>query len=227
MRLTLRDARVVRDVALSHVLSRDQLIDLGYFTSVTRANSRLRDLKTAGFLRRIETPFFGQGLYVAGSKAALVAGDPVGRLLSNRTGSPRFLQHALAVTSVRIELLRGGCSGWRFEQQLWSSFEFAGKAYEIRPDGMAIREARLTLIEVDLGHVAPTKFRDKLRALDAFIRSGMCSKLWRQDSFDVLTLTTGPRRAAHLRRLLPPGASFTLTTSTFDQFGLQTIGSWS
>lgn len=56
MRFTERDIKLVRDIALSHIVSRDQVIDLGYFDSVTRCNSRLRGLVAADAVRKVSTP---------------------------------------------------------------------------------------------------------------------------------------------------------------------------
>ena len=154
MQLTSRDLQILRDLALSHVLSRDQLLDLGYFTTVTRVNTRLRELIGAGLVKRLSTPFFTQSLFVASSAAVEVVGERVAPLLAGRSGSPRFLQHSLSVTSARIVLLKRGASAWRFEQQLRTSFSVGGKLMEVRPDGVAVfPEKGLLAVEVDLGHV--------------------------------------------------------------------------
>lgn len=227
MRLTLRDHRLIRDMALSHVLSRDQVIALRYFSSVTRANTRLRELRSLGLVRRIETPFFGQALYSVGPKAKEVLGERIGQIVAGRTGSPRFLQHAISVTFVRIALIDRGATAWRFEQQLRSTFEYFGRTYEVRPDGMVIGCSGLIAIEVDLGHVAPTKFKAKLDAYEAFVRCGEAKRQWHHDSFKLLTITTGPLRASRLKRLVPRDCPNEFAFMTFDQLGLPKVGSWS
>ncbi len=122
MRITERDMRLIRDMALGHVLSRDQIIDLDYFGSVTRTNTRLRELRSEGFVRPIATPFPAQHLYCVGAEAHGVLSERISSLVAARTGSPRFLQHALCVTNVRIGTGRGatqerwrakGVDGWR------------------------------------------------------------------------------------------------------------------
>jgi len=65
MRLTDRDFRLIRDNSLSHLQSRDQIVSI-YFGSVTRANSRLRELVKAQFLTSLRTPFHAQTLYGPG-----------------------------------------------------------------------------------------------------------------------------------------------------------------
>ena len=227
MRLTLRDNRLIRDMALSHVLSRDQVIELRYFSSVTRANTRLRELRSLGLVRRIETPFFGQALYSVGPKAKEVLGERIGPIVAGRTGSPRFLKHSISVTDVRIALIDRGGTAWRFEQQLRSSFEYLGRTYEVRPDGMAIGSSGPIALEVDLGHVAPAKFKAKLDAFDAFVRSGEALRQWRHESFKLLTITTGPLRASRLKRLVSRDCPYEFACMTFDQLGLPKVGSWS
>lgn len=226
-RLTERDVRLLRDLVLSHVLSRDQAIALGYFGSVTRANARLRGLTGHGLARRIETPFFSQGLYAATPRAADVVGERLSALAASRTGSPRFLQHALCVTNVRAAMLARGAGEWRFEPQLRRAFRLGGRDWEVRPDGMAVEGGRLVAVEADLGHVAPAKFREKLRAYAAFVASGECARQWDQPSFTLLVVTTGKTRAARLARLLPDHLGFAYVCKPHDQLGVPFAGAWS
>ncbi len=152
MRLTDRDLQVLKDMALSHVLSRDQIIALGYFSSVTRANTRLRDLAKLGLLRRIDTPFFTQSLYAVSKRSCELLGQRLGAIVAGRGDSPRFLQHALLTTEVRIKLLSRRASSWRFEQQIRTVFSLNGQPLEVRPDGLALFPDRpATAVEVDLG----------------------------------------------------------------------------
>lgn len=228
MQLTARDIRLVKDVALSHVLSRDQILKLGYFTSITRTNTRVRGLVELGLLKRLDTPFFHQSLYTAPKAAAAVTGVHVGALIAARAGSPRFLRHALMVTEARIALLTRGASEWRFEPQLWASVSIGDTLHQVRPDGLALIPGKGALVvEVDLGHVSPSKFAAKLRVLDHFIASGEAKRSWGFDSLRLLTLTTGPARARHLARLTPSGCSFLHVCETFATFDLPSVSSWS
>ena len=227
MRITDRDMRLIRDMALSHVLSRDQIIALNYFGSVTRTNTRLRELRSEGFVRPIATPFFAQHLYCVGAQAHSVLSERISSLVAARTGSPRFLQHALCVTNVRIALLRRGATAWRFEQQAHSRFEWKGQTLEVRPDGLAIFGDRITAVEVDLGHVAPAKVREKFSALDKFIASGSCRAQWMVEACKLLVVTTGPLRARRLERLVPSDCRFDSAFVPHDQLGIPFAGAWS
>ena len=227
MRLTERDVRLVRDLALSHVLSRDQILSLGYFSSVTRTNTRLRELRSIGQVRSLMTPFFGQHLYAAGPSASSVVGERISPILAGRTGTPRFVQHALCVTNVRIALALHGMVQWKFEQQSRSAFEYAGRRFEVRPDGLALLPNGMVAVEVDLGHVAVAKFRDKLLAYDAFVASGCCARYWRTDTLRLLTVTTGKLRASRLQRVATNGLQIYTKFSTHDDLEVQFPGSWS
>lgn len=227
MKLTDRDISVIRDLALSHVLSRDQILALRHFTSVTRANTRLRGLARHKLVRRIETPFFGQSLYSVGCKAVEILGPRLGAMVAARTDSPRFIQHALYTTNVRIELTQRGSTGWRYEQQLRAHFNFQGKAFEVRPDGLALMPSCPTAIEVDLGHVSPLKFQAKLAAYHSFVRSGESKRQWSLPTFRLLTLTTGSKRAAHLSQLVPANPAFDFLCVPFEELGAPRIGAWS
>lgn len=225
MRITPRDVRLVKDLALSHVLSRDQILQLGYFGSVTRANTRLRELARLQVVKRYETPFYTQGLHIPGPKAVEVVDVRIGNLLCSRAGSPRFLQHALSVTNVRIALARKAAGQWRFEQQIWRS-QRGDQSFEVRPDGLFLAATPI-FVEVDLGHVSPAKFKEKLKSYQQLALSGTCESLYGFSSFRLLTVTTGTLRARHLRRLLPHDAGFEHLVQTFAEVGAAPATNWS
>lgn len=228
MLITDRDVQILRDIALSHVMSRDQLISLGYFASVTRVNARLQHLCGEGLIRRLETPFCQQSLYVVTRRSADLVGAQVAALISGRSGTPRFLQHALSVTNTRIRLLERGATAWRFEQQVSVTFSAGGRQHEVRPDGLAVFPARRVLaVEVDLGHVAASKFRAKLASYDRFARAGACTSAWGVPTFRLLTLTTTACRATRLAALTPPDARFEHVATTYADFGVPSVGAWS
>ncbi len=227
MRLTGRDRRLVRDLALSRLLSRDQLLALGYFASATRLNTRLRELRAAGYVRALETPFFGQYLYAPGRAAAGIVGERVEPLLKGGGPSPQFVRHALAVTDARVALLARGCADWRFEVQLWRRFAWAGRDWEVRPDGMVRRDGIPLLLEADMGHADPKKFAAKLLGYRAFAESGEAARWLGGGEITVLTLTAGPLRRSRLERLAPESSDVRFEFRTFEEFGVRVAGGWS
>ncbi|MCC6687201.1 MAG: replication-relaxation family protein [Fimbriimonadaceae bacterium] len=223
MRFTERDIQLVRDLALSFVLSRDQVIELGYFDSVTRCNTRLRELAAVNAVRRITTPFHAQSLYIAGTLAGELCGERIERLLADRIGSPRFLRHALASANVRIALQKRGGTGWRFEQQLWRT---VGR-HEIRPDGLIVLKGNPTFIEVDLGHVSGPKFTEKLKGYSLLAGGTTCADLYGFAKGRLLIVTTSPRRARHLRALTSDHTKLECLVTTFEELGAPPVGCWS
>jgi hypothetical protein len=221
-----RDVRLVREIALSHVMSRDQIM-ARYFGSVTRTNTRLRELAAIGLVRKLTTPFFSQSLYMAGSTALEVAGLHISPLLAARTGTPRFIQHALTVTNVRIALLNQGAQAWKFEQQLRTTFQFRGRTFDVRPDGLAYLRNVPTFIEVDMGHVSLPKFTEKLRGYEALSTSGTFTKLFNDSSFKLLVLTISEQRASSLMRLALPSRCFEYLCVPFADLGIPHVGAWS
>lgn len=226
MRLTDRDVRLVKDVALSHVHSRDALVRLCYFGSVTRANARLLSLREAGYLRVLDTPFHGGHLYAAGARAREIVGERIAALITGRAPSPRFLRHALSVTEIRIALLARGGEGWRYEPQLRHAFRWRGEAWEVRPDGLVRLPKGPVMIECDLGNVSRGKFAAKLAAYRAYAQSGEAEKVYGPVPSALLTVTTGERRLAELRKLAPADAPTTLW-KTFGELGIAVPGGWS
>ncbi len=225
VRITDRDKKLVSDLALSHLLSRDQILELGYFSSICRLNTRLRELSAIKLVRRLETPFFNQSLYMAGHLAHEVVGVQVSKLLESRSNSPRFVRHALSVSATRIALCRKG-GDWRFEQQLWRQLE-AKKHIEIRPDGLLLTTSLPVFVEVDLGHVNPSKFKEKLVGYKALAESSKCLDLYGFSTFRILTVTTGTLRSRRLRKTLPPNPGFEFLCQTFEEIGARAIPNWS
>jgi len=223
MRFTDRDIRLVRDISLSHVVSRDQLIELGYFESVTRVNTRLRELCALGALRKVTTPFHAQSLYIAGPLAGELCGERIERLLADRIGSPRFVRHALSTTNCRIALHKRGGTGWRFEQQLWRT---VGK-HEVRPDGLIVLKGNPTFLEVDLGHVSGPKFSEKLRGFESLTSGTACADLYGFPSFRLLIVSTSSRRVRHLRSLVSDHTRLECLVTTFEELGAPPVGCWS
>lgn len=227
MILTERDRKLVYEIAMSHVLSRDQILSLRLFGSITRVNTRLRVLRELGLVRHLETPYFSGSLYVPGCNAPEVLTGRVARLITNRQPSPRFLRHALSVTNIRLAMMNKGATDWRFEPMLWRTFESAGKTLEVRPDGMAITSKSALLIECDLGHVSPQKFAAKLAVYHEFLKAGHTKRLWNINDFNLLTVTTGKLRADRLRELAPVNCSYGFLVQTFEELGAGMVGGWS
>ena len=227
MFVTDRDRHLVFEISMSHVLSRDQILSLGLFSSVTRVNTRLRILRELGLVRLLETPYFNGSLYVPGVNAIEVLSDRASALFRARQPSPRFLRHALATTNIRLALRDKGAVEWRFEPMISRTFKSKGKTLEVRPDGMAISPKGVLLTECDLGHVPIQKIASKLAVYHEFLSGGHAKRLWDINDFNLLTVTTGSLRASRLRELAPKPCSFGYLVQTFDELGAGIVGGWS
>ena len=164
---------------------------------------------------------------MAGKGAEQIVGSRIAPLLRGRSGTPRFVQHALMTTNVRLAMMERGATAWRFEQQMRTRFRYGGKDYDVRPDGVAIKDSGLIAIEVDLGHLAPRKFGEKLAGYQTLITSGVCQQTWGVQTIKVLVVTTGRHRAASLKRQLPRAATYDFRSQTFEELGLAPVGGWS
>lgn len=227
VRVTKRDIRLIRDIALSSVLSRDQIIALGYFGSVPRANDRLRLLREAGLIDILSLPYESQRVYYALRGACPLVGERVSSVIRSRRGSPQFVRHALMTTEIRLALLRQGYGEWRFEPQLRSVFLWAGRRFEVRPDGMVRTPPGLLCIETDLGHVDSIKFRAKLLAFDSFASSGALERTWQAKNLVVETVTVSERRKLGLEGLSPKNSPVEFRFTTFDELGIRMLDGWS
>ena len=225
MRITQRDVRLLRDLALSHLLARDQILELGYFGSVTRLNFRLRELRRAGLVRVLSTPFHGQMLYVVGPRALPVIGERIARLVRDRQSSPRFLRHALAATGIRTTLMKTGGKDWRFEPQLHHHFWHGRRELVLKPDGFVRLAGIPTFIEADMGHASMERLRQKLRCYDALRASGEDLKGFGFSSFEILVVTTGGLRKRSMIRQLD--ATVPLSIKTFEELAIDLPGEWS
>jgi hypothetical protein len=225
--LTERDMKLVRDVALSHTLSRDQVVNLGYFGTVTRANSRLRGLVRLGLLQVLATPYHGQFLYSAGRKAWEVVGERIAALLTARKASPQFVQHALAVTDARIALVSRGFNTWRFEQQVRHRFKYRSESVDLRPDGLAISGGRFLFVELDLGHTSKEKWRHRFQGYSLFLESGAFEASFGKPFFEVLIVTTGDLRKRHIDALTPATDVPLFRVVAAKELGLTFAGGWS
>jgi len=225
MELTERDRRLLNDLALHRVMTRDQLIALGYFPCVKRANRRLLTLLEAGLLERVRLNHCllpKQAVYRASHAAQSILDPRVAAVLRARGISALQLDHALSVVDARIKLLSLGAERWLAEPQCRHLFEFGGKAIEVRPDGVAMYPGRVLLVEVDRGTVALPRMKGKLSGFAAYRRSGALARAYGEARPALLFVTAGSLRAGHLKGLEPKGFPMHLFVTTDESFRVAT-----
>lgn len=201
-----RDRRILRELGMMRVMTRDQAKTIGGFTSDSRVNRRLLQLLRAGLLRRI---IFGSTrLYSLSRKGAFAAGVEYWHLRRRNEEiitADYFLPHQLAVNDVVIGLKYGSWpQGFVFER--WRSFrEPLTRSSGLIPDGYA--EIRFPsgeivgfFLEVDLGGEHGKIWRQKANRYLSFILSGHLEELFGVQRCRILVLLQSERRCHSIRK---------------------------
>lgn len=229
MQLTERDVQLILGVYQYRVLRREQIQEL-FFPSKNTANERLKRLYQHGFLERRWLPVeYGQGtsqaMYLLAERGVDVVAQQLGidrgavdwRESYNRVGA-LFLEHLLLVNQVRIAFSlaaeRAGFSieRWSTEEELKATRDFvqitpAGgtqRRVAVIPDGYFLlnlgdKRAHFFL-EVDRATEANKRWAQKIQAYLVYTESGKYSERYGTRSLRVLTVTTGEKRLANLKR---------------------------
>lgn len=240
VQLTDRDEAVLCDVFLHRAMSRGQIEEL-HFRSANRANRRLRQLFDHGYLLRsyaTEAPYGAQAVYsIAGKTAPIVAArlglDPQDvRDLTRKSPTPAFREHALAVVDFSLALRRYVSARPDTEFVEWVPELLCRQEYEIRPKGggpwrkevfrpdgyFRLKDVRMSgardwFVEIDLGHTSSRDLAGKLASYRTFLESGLFRETFGAESFGVLVVTTGERRAQNLREIARRHQSVAVTTA--------------
>lgn len=204
MRLQKRDVAILTDIALHGVMSRDQVMKLGYFASIPRANARLcpmTSLKLLKRLQRIELRDSRQSLYCTTAKAADLLDERVANLVRDRKHTPRFIDHSLMVVDVRVELQRLGGLAWRSEVEVRHRYSYGGRQNEFRPDGLIFVAGNCLFVEADRCNASRQALTESFSSYDRYAASGVFQAVYRQAGFRVLVVTVGKRRALSIHAL--------------------------
>lgn len=244
MRLEERDRELLCDLFWQRAMSRSQLQRL-YFSSLVRANARLRLLFDHGFVTRYflpAAPYGAQAVYSLGKAAvptvarALELEEDEVKRQCRFSGTPTFLEHTLAVVEVRLALQEAAQQAPHLEFDLWVPEPLCRHEYEVepvgglgawrkevfKPDGFARLRRRedgayLSLfLEVDLGHTSARQFAGKVAMHGKYLRQGLFREIYGTDTFQTLVVTTGPRRVGNLLALCREMESDGFRFTTFE-----------
>jgi len=249
LQLQRRDIRLIAEIFLNRAMRRSQIIDLGFFGSVGRANARLLRLTRAGLLRRVRLPIETNGqqfVYRAGTGAARILAEDLQTdeaAVLRRLGqiSPLCLAHTLRIVDVRLAIQRAvtarGLTIAKWLPELLCRHEYetrtgsgAWRAQVLKPDAYVEISAGGRswphFVEVDLGHVSASRFVEKLQGYGRYLSSGIFEESYGASAFDVLVVTTGEGRGEHLGRLdgVSPGSAPRLWVTTFSALGKLGVG---
>lgn len=244
MRLEARDRDLLCDLFWQRAMSRSQLQRL-YFTSLVRANARLRLLFDHGFVARYflpAAPYGAQAVYSLGKAAvptvarALEVEEDEVRKQCRFSGTPTFLEHTLAIVEVRLAPQEAAERDPGLEFDLWVPEPLCRHEYEVapvgglgawrkevfKPDGFArLRHVPSGVylsyfLEADLGHTSARQFAGKVAMHGKYLRQGLFRQIYGTDSFQTLVVTTGPRRVANLLALCREMESDGFRFTTFE-----------
>lgn len=198
-----RDRKILLQIFLMRLATRDQIMRAAGFGSITRTNARLLALYRAGLLRRF---FIGFG---AGRKAVYSLSPKGAALIGVPARGPRAKQnellaadlsilHQLAINDVHCDLR----SGVGFVQ--WMTFtEPMSDDLRLIPDGYVEfttpAGTDASFLEVDLGTEELKVWREKARQYVKLAASGEFARRFHQPRFRVLALVNSPRRLQYIR----------------------------
>ena len=215
--LTKRDQRLLELLYRFRLLSRDQIMAVAGFGSLTRVNTRLAALVHARVLSRKVLPVYpgkgsAQALYFLGpASRTFVEADPevVCRLIRQISRwDLRQVEHVIAANQVLVDASSalgrtpGACLiSFRTEPELrqmfsdralvpdgWIAFENDGKRFNC-------------FVEIDLHHEGLAEWRTKVLRYLEYAQSGMHQERFGFRSFRVLVLAKTKARLCNLRQI--------------------------
>ncbi len=215
LQITARDRRMIEFLHRFRLLTRDQIMAVAPFHSLTRANTRLAALTRAGVLSRKHLPIYpghgsAQSLYHLGRKAADVVPVDAGSVLQQVRQVSRWdlrqVEHVRAANGVLIGLytaLSRAHSDVRFETEPELRNKFQGRT--LVPDGWiawAAEGKRFNcFLEIDLHHEGLTDWREKVLGYQTYADSGEHEGQFGFRGFRVLVLAQTARRLSGLRQV--------------------------
>ena len=208
---TTRDLLVLRTLVVMRVVQVDDVMAIGRFSSVRRANRRLLKLVRAGLLKRwfVGTASGGQkALYGLSPQGAALIGETRQRLIPWKQDSiitnSQFLAHQMAVNAVFIQSrFRALLSGLSCER--WMTFrEPLSPSVPLMPDGY-LELTRETVVhpmflEVDLGTESSRVWERKVELYLKFALGSEFEPRFHQKRFRVLVVLHSERRMEAIRR---------------------------
>jgi hypothetical protein len=222
-----RDRQLLRELAITRVIDREQAKCVGGFRSTRRVNSRLLILTRAGLLRRF---FLGTR---GGGQKALYALSPTGaKLVDVPLRGPRraqnqvlvadfFVTHQLYINQIYCALKFQPIPIPEATFGKWLSFyEPLESGTRLIPDGyIEIPTPQKTLasfLEVDLGHEGLSVWKKKVEAYLRYAISGNFAKRFGQPQFRVLAVVNSERRMHSLRKATASVTDKMFWFATFD-----------
>ena len=206
-----RDRHLLRELALTRVIDREQATIIGSFGSASRTNRRLHQLTRAGLLNRFFLGANGAGrkaLYALSRNAAQAFDLPYRGLQRRKDEvlvTDLFVQHQLAVNHVYCALKYANAPPTGVIFGRWISFTAPLSAtLRLIPDGyVEIATPTGTVaafLEVDRGPETLKVWQEKVRKYIALANSWQFEPAFHQSRFRVLVVATSERRMLSIRK---------------------------
>ena len=220
-RLTERDKKLLAFMYCHRLVLARQLVELGFFGSLVRCNSRLRKLREAGLTTKAFVPSIHgiESIHRVTAKASQVIAEVTGldpeevKRAAKKGFSLMQLEHCVKVTNLRIQIEKEADK--RKLDCHWIPEALCRHEYSVKrlghwqkrilkPDGLLLLETgpakSFYFIEVDLGCVSHSKFKAKVRSYEQY-GAGVFQQTYSEEAFTVLVVTTGQKRLERLKRL--------------------------
>lgn len=245
MRLTERDVAILQAVHDYRVLTTQQLQQL-FFSSLHQTYARLSLLYHHSFLDRLFLGVYADKmntpiLYVLDKRGAecLQAERGMEVQWGKRTKdiSAQFLEHTIAINTVRIAVAKACGAGtpytlleWRGENDLKADYDRVTirkdngrlQTVSVIPDSYFAldtpRGKAALFLELDRGTMTTKRFKTKILAYQVYYESGAYQRRFQTRSLRVLTVTTSSARLENLKRVTEEaGGKLRYWFSTLDQ----------
>lgn len=208
-----RDQHLLRELAVTRIIDREQAKYVAGFASTTRANARLLALVRAGLLRRFFIASHAGGkkaLYALSVKGAQLVGVPyrgLRRPQNQMLVADFTVEHQLAVNDLysRLKYEPIPITGVTFSR--WLAFhEPVTPSLRLIPDGYVELATPSGIIaaflEVDLGTEILAVWKEKARKYLELALSGDAVRRFGDKRFRVLVIANSERRALSIRTAL-------------------------
>lgn len=235
-----RDRQILQGVYKYRLLSRKQIQSLFGFGSLTRVNTRLRQLFDAKLLDRIFTPVFWgspEAYYCLGIRGAEFiaenAKEDIFEIKRKRRQilktSSLFLKHQIAVNEVRIafELIFNNFPDFQLQFQTDNIQIISNRGKVFIPDGYMVflYQGRIfaLFLEIDLGTETLNRIQEKAETYLAFGLSGEYQRQFGNKYFRVLFICSSLERLKNIKRVIEKKTDKMFWLTTTDKISFETI----
>lgn len=230
-----RDRQLLSELATMRIIDGDLSRLVAGFRSTTRVNTRLLKLTRAGLLNRFSVGTIGGGrkaIYTLSPAAGTLLGIEY-RRISRSHGKTLvgdlFVEHQMRVNQV-YALVKHRPLPDRFRFVRWLTFyQPLAKTSRLVPDGYFEIQTpsgiRAMFLEIDLSNQSRKVWEQKIRSYLQFAVSGDFERLFRQQQFRVVVITTSERRLRNICTAIAKHTDKLFWLTDFES--INRVGFWS